>query len=79
MEPYPLQSSTRTDTSLTPFATPTVAPPTVPAQWVPCPLQSSQESYMVKPSAWTRSPNSACVLRIPVSSTNTVTDDAVVV
>src|SRR5207253_9489863 len=40
VEPEPLQSSTRTATSDTPFATPYVEPPIVPATCVPCPLQS---------------------------------------
>ena len=38
--PEPAQSSTRTGTSVTAFATPYVEPPTVPATWVPWPLQS---------------------------------------
>ncbi len=38
--PAPRQSSTRTGTSRTALATPWVAPPSVPATWVPWPLQS---------------------------------------
>src|SRR5262245_62001800 len=41
--PLPSQPSTRTATRLTAFATPYVAPPTVPATWVPWPLQSSAD------------------------------------
>ena len=41
LEPLPLQSSTRTATRRTSWATPYVSPPTVPATWVPWPLQSS--------------------------------------
>jgi hypothetical protein len=39
--PLPEQFSTRTPTRLTCLATPQVVPPTVPATWVPWPLQSS--------------------------------------
>jgi hypothetical protein len=39
--PLPEQSSTRTGTRVTFFATPYVEPPTVPATCVPWPLQSS--------------------------------------
>ena len=38
--PLPEQSSTRTPRSEAPLATPYVAPPIVPATWVPWPLQS---------------------------------------
>src|SRR5262245_35567276 len=41
VHPEPLQSSTRTGTRVTPLATPYFVPPTVPATWVPWPLQSS--------------------------------------
>jgi hypothetical protein len=40
VEPDPLQSSTRTGRMVTCLATPYVVPPTVPATWVPWPLQS---------------------------------------
>ncbi len=40
LEPDPLQPSTRTGIRVTALATPYVVPPTVPATWVPCPLQS---------------------------------------
>ena len=40
VEPDPLQSSTFTGTIDTPFATPHVVPPIVPATWVPWPSQS---------------------------------------
>ena len=39
-EPEPEQLSTRTGWSVTPFATPYVLPPMVPATCVPWPLQS---------------------------------------
>src|SRR3990172_5928497 len=42
--PDPAQLRTRTATSATLLATPHVAPPTVPATWVPCPLQSAAGS-----------------------------------
>ncbi|MET3425671.1 hypothetical protein BJ973_004883 [Actinoplanes tereljensis] len=38
--PLPEQLSTRTPIRVTSLATPYVEPPTVPATWVPCPLQS---------------------------------------
>src|SRR5688572_2046654 len=41
VKPVPAQLRTRTPCRKTPFATPYVAAPTVPATWVPCPLQSS--------------------------------------
>ena len=40
VKPEPAQSSTFTGTMVTPFATPYVVPPRVPATWVPWPLQS---------------------------------------
>ncbi len=40
----PLQSATLTPTRETPFATPYVAPPRVPATCVPWPLQSLEPS-----------------------------------
>src|SRR5438270_6083678 len=40
VEPDPEQSRTRTARRSAPFATPKRAPPTVPATWVPWPLQS---------------------------------------
>src|SRR4030095_5319180 len=38
--PLPLHGNTRTECRETFFATPKVEPPTIPATWVPCPLQS---------------------------------------
>jgi hypothetical protein len=40
LDPEPEQSNTRTGIRVTCLATPYVVPPTVPATWVPCPLQS---------------------------------------
>src|SRR5215208_449353 len=69
--PTPAQSRTRTATSVTPLATPYVAPPIVPETCVPCPLQSSELSPASTPSKpWiARPPNSLCVFRMPVSMT----------
>jgi hypothetical protein len=77
-EPEPVQSSTRTPTSLTSLATPYVRPPTVPATWVPWPLQScAVESLSMKSQPEVaRPPNSAWLVRMPVSSTYTVTSAA---
>jgi hypothetical protein len=73
--PDPAQSRARTEYSVTPFATPTVVPPIVPAMCVLCPLQSA-----AGPPGVTRSTpvfarfgdapsNSVCVNRIPVPTT----------
>ena len=67
--PLPWQSSTRTATSETLFATPYVALPTVPATCVPWPSQSlasvslSMKSYPLE----ARPPKFVCVRRTPVS------------
>src|SRR5688572_1079435 len=60
--PDPLQSSTRTGTTVAFLATPYVLPATVPATCVPCPLQSLvplPSATVVCPDV-SRSPNSAC-------------------
>jgi hypothetical protein len=69
VDPLPAQSRTRTGRSVTCLATPYVEPPTVPATWVPWPLQSlvPRPSLMaVKPDC-TRPPNSLWPARMPVS------------
>merc|ERR1712038_707247 len=68
--PPPLQPKTLTATTLAFFATPYSFPATVPATWVPWPLQSSSLPSPVKfspHSARFPSANSSWVMRIPVS------------
>ncbi len=67
--PLPVQSSTRTATRLTSWATPYVSPPTVPATWVPWPWQSSvpRPSLIALKPEVARPLNSACERRMPVS------------
>ena len=68
----PAQSSTFTGTIDTPFATPHVVPPIVPATWVPWPWQSFAPVPSPKSTAnddVTRPANWVCVMRNPVSMT----------
>jgi hypothetical protein len=67
--PEPAQFRTRTATSFTSFATPYLVPPTVPATWVPWPLQSVESSSLSTVSRpWTARPaKSLWVVRMPVS------------
>jgi hypothetical protein len=67
--PWFRQLNTRIPCSRTVFATPTSAPPTVPATWVPCPLQSTPFCPSPTKSATmlARVPNSRCCGRMPVS------------
>jgi hypothetical protein len=72
--PEPWQFRARTPTSRTPLATPWTEPPTVPATWVPCPLQSSAEPPSTESNPVTaRPPNCVCENRIPVSMMDAVT------
>src|SRR5205085_6022975 len=68
--PEPEQLRTRTAMSETPFATPYVEPPTVPATCVPCPAQSMP--FWPSPTSSTptdaRPPNCVCEIRMPVST-----------
>ena len=75
------QPNTRTATRVTALATPYVAPPTVPAVCVPCPLQScvlGPLSTVLTPGR-TRPPKSTWVARMPVSMMYAFTPDPVAV
>src|SRR5690606_3768060 len=67
--PLPWQLSTRTGTRVTCLATPWTVPPTVPATWVPWPLQSlvPRPSLIAVYPAAVRPENCWWVVRIPVS------------
>ncbi len=56
--PLPLQSSTRTARSAAALAIPYVAPPRVPATWVPWPLQSCPLPPKASYTACARPPKS---------------------
>src|SRR6266545_1156290 len=67
--PEPVQSRTRTANRRAFFATPQVAPPTVPDTCVPWPLQSfvPLPSFTAVKAPEARPPKSTCVVRMPVS------------
>src|SRR5213595_312595 len=67
LRPMPAQLNTRTPWRETPFATPYVAAPIVPATWVPWPLQSSPVTPRASYTLSARPPNSGCSVQIPVS------------
>jgi hypothetical protein len=73
--PLPEQSRTRTGTNETAFAMPYVDPPTVPATWVPWPLQSLEPfpSLTAVVPGRTRPPKSTWLAKIPVSMMYAVT------
>jgi hypothetical protein len=76
-EPEPSQPRTRTATRLTFLATPQVALPTVPATWVPWPLQSSEPrpSLIAEYPARARPPKLAWLTLMPVSMMYAVTPE----
>ena len=69
IEPLPAQSSTRTPRSAEDLARPYVAPPMVPATWVPWPLQSWPLPPNASYTFCARPPKSACEVAMPVSMT----------